>query len=191
MNALLTLLIIFSAYGSAHAETLHLNNGNSIEGKVLERGSDDVKVDVHGVTMTYFKDEIKDIDGKPLEQKIQSVEHKKDLILKFLEVFGTRKALQENFELMIKQLPKDQADQVQQLREKVKIDEIIERLIPIYDRLFTTAELQEYIQFYSSPSGKKLTTTIPLVMQESVRVSSQYIEEKFPQGIGEEKSATK
>ena len=69
--------------------------------------------------------------------------------------------------------------------ENVHVDEILEQLIPLYDKNFTEDQLKAFITFYSSPDGKKLLDTIPILMRDSVDISAKYFEEKFP----EEKAA--
>ena len=103
------------------------------------------------------------------------------MILKFIDVFGTRQALSNNFDLMLKQIEKEKPDEAQKIRQRVKVDEIIERLLPIYDRNFTSVDLKAFIAFYGSPEGQKLIGTIPELMKESVQESVKYMEEKFPE----------
>ena len=79
---------------------------------------------------------------------------KKALILKFIDVFGTRQALTNNFDVMLKQIEKEKPDEAQKIRQRVKIDEIIERLLPIYDRNFTSEDLKAFIDFYGSPRAR-------------------------------------
>ena len=144
--------------------------------------------------MTYYADEIKDVDGKPFAAKqtapapplagpagepvapqpavqpeaatppeaasnhvsapvstpaAEGIDpDKKALILKFIDVFGTRQALTNNFEMMLKQIEKEKPDEAQKIRQRVKIDEIIQRLLPVYDRNFTSEDLKGFIAFY-------------------------------------------
>ena len=174
--------------------------------------------------MTYYADEIKDVDGKPfaantrrpagrkpLNQKLSNLHlpkvqpettadqgtgeyscqskscqlapkmfqktgvisenKKKALILKFIDVFGTRQALSNNFDLMLKQIEKEKPDEAAKIRDRVKVDEIIDGLLPIYDRNFTSDDLKAFIAFYGSPEGQKLIRTIPELMKESVQES--------------------
>jgi len=204
---------------AASAATLKLTNGNAVQGDIVKQDSKSLQISVDGVIMTYYADEINDIDGKPfaagnskpatpssasapVAQPETSadqgtgnmaaapapapvaatvVQDKKALILKFIDVFGTRQALINNFDLMLKQIEKEKPDEAQKIRERVKVDEIIERLLPIYDRNFTSDDLKAFIAFYGSPEGQKLIGTIPELMKESVQESVKYMEEKFPE----------
>lgn len=104
---------------------------------------------------------------------------KKELILKFIDVFGTRTVMTKNFEAMVNAIAKQRPQEAQQFHDRIKVDEIIERLIPLYDKYFTVEDLKEYINFYSSPGGQKLVSSIGSIMKESVGVSAQYFREKF------------
>ncbi len=102
------------------------------------------------------------------------------LILKFIDVFDTKKAMEENLDLMIKSMPADDP-QTQKIKSGVNVDEIIQRLVPLYAAKFTDEQLNAFIAFYSSPDGQKLLSEIPQIMQESVDVTAQYFDEKFPE----------
>jgi hypothetical protein len=103
---------------------------------------------------------------------------KHDLILKFIDVFGTRDSLTRNLAELIKRSPPQQGQLIQ---KAVDIDELIEQLVPIYDKYFTDKDLMRYVDFYSSDSGQKLLQTVPKLMEDSVGVSLKYFKEKLPQ----------
>ena len=203
------LFLLFVSWGAlAMAETVNLNDGKTIVGKVLKKDYQSVTVDVNGAAMTYYADEIKDIDGKPLIASRQSQNliksnagevvnavsivtvddpiQKRELILKFIDVFGTRKVMAQNFDSMLNSLSQKNPDVALQIRERVKVDEIMERLIPLYDKHFTSQELKSYIDFYSSVIGQKLIVNIGDIMKESIEVSAIYLKEKFPEMAKEE-----
>ncbi len=197
-------LILLST--SVYAETINLKNGQTITGKILEKDAQSIKVDSNGMTMTYYMDEIKDIDGKSAEApapvksvqpiktpavtdaktSLEDPKEKRALIIKFIDVFGTRTVMAQNFDMMINALKEQKPQMASQFRERVKVDEIIEKLIPLYDKHFTSQELKTYIDFYSSPMGQKLITNISEIMKESIQVSAEYIKEKFPEAMKEE-----
>jgi len=231
-------MMMFWGLGAASAATVNLIDGRVVQGDIIKQDKKSLQISVDGVAMTYYADEIKDIDGKPFgapaaqagspadfvtQQPPLSHEpraanpivrdegrplvlpegayneplgnstpalapvadtidpEKKALILKFIDVFGTRQALINNFDLMLKQIEKEKPDEAKKIRERVKVDEIIERLLPIYDRNFTSEDLKAFIAFYGSPEGQKLIVTIPELMKESVVESVKYMEEKFPE----------
>lgn len=191
----LTVILVCFFVPAGSAELVILKNGSAVEGKITERVGKKIIMDIKGVAMTYYLDEIEVIDGvvpsapapapvpvtkpaiAPAAHPIPPGTSKKDLILEFIDVFGTRTSLTQNFEDVIKSAPSKQAKEFQ---KSVKVDEIIEALVPIYDKYFTPEELQAYIDFYSSPAGKKLVETIPHVMTDSVGVSLKYFQTKLP-----------
>jgi hypothetical protein len=206
MKLLLYVLLFLATTGSfVSADTIHLKDGRSIEGKIVLRDKNQIQIDVKGLTMTYYHDEIKDVNGLPLSNttptpaitatkipvtpasnapaapvKVSPAE-KRALILKFIDVFGTKKAMERNFESMVNSLAQQKPEQAVQIREKFKVDDIIERLIPSYDKYFTAEELKTYIEFYGSASGQKLISNIGLVMRDSIQIGEAYLKEKFPE----------
>ncbi len=239
------MMILLLASPLAYAVTVDLNDGSSIQGNIIKQDSKSLQLNVDGITMTYYADEIKDIDGRafgaaplapvtpaagvaaPAAEKpapaadttaspaapvaaiptpnVEPTEtpvavpqapasmpatpsssngidpEKKALILKFINVFGTRQALTNNFQNMLSQIEKEKPQEADQIRQRVKVDELIDRLVPIYDRNFTSDDLKAFIAFYSSPEGQKLISTIPELMKESVQESIKYMQEKFPE----------
>jgi hypothetical protein len=201
-------MMMFLAAGVAFATTVNLKDGQSLQGDIIKQDHNSLQISVDGVTMTYYADEIKDIDGKPFApapvapseamapapvaqpEAAASIgtspgymidPEKKELILKFMEVFGTRQALTNNFNAMLKQIAKNKPDEAQTIRQRVKVDEIVERLLPIYDRNFTSEDLKAFISFYGNAEGQKLIHTIPVLMKESITESIKYMREKFPE----------
>ena len=51
---------------SAFADVIILKSGRQLEGKILERNSESVKVDFYGVGITYFLDDIAQINGEKI-----------------------------------------------------------------------------------------------------------------------------
>ncbi len=62
---LLSVLFLFIA-GCAFADTLTLKSGQQIEGKIIEKNSDSVRIDSFGVELTYFLKEIDQINGEKI-----------------------------------------------------------------------------------------------------------------------------
>lgn len=218
MRKAFLILVGLLAVTPCWAAKIYLNSGSVIEGKIVETGSDSVKIDVGGVPVTYYKDEIARLEGDdaaamalgldavasspapeasapaasvpdaatPSPVAVDPVpasavsSQKKDMILKFIDVFGTRQAMISNFAQMLSALP---ADQAEKLRGIFSVDAIIEELVPVYDKHFSEAELAAFISFYSSAEGSKLVATIPQIMKESVDVSAKYFEARMPEDL--------
>lgn len=54
--------------------------------------------------------------------------------------------------------------------KEAKPDDLVNRIVPIYGKHLSEAEINELIKFYESPIGKKLVSVQPLIMQESAAV---------------------
>jgi hypothetical protein len=62
----------------------------------------------------------------------------------------------------------------EKFHSKVDSNQLIALIVPIYDKYYTHAEIKTLIQFYESPVGKKVATSMPKVMAESQAVGGQW-----------------
>ena len=177
----------------AQAEIIMLKDGSVVNAKILEQDKEKMKVTFNGKTVTYGVNEIQSVNGKPLTleepapSKVPGVSvggsptpsmmSKRELIKKFIDLFGTRESMTKNFERMLASLPPDKSAE---FKKVINVDEVIDNLVPLYDKYFTQAELEAYIAFYSSAQGQKFLKNIPLIMAESVNVNIEYYKGKFP-----------
>lgn len=53
-------------------------------------------------------------------------------------------------------------------------DELIQLIVPIYDRYFTHEEIKDIIKFYETPTGKKMVENLPFITQESMNAGQQW-----------------
>jgi len=167
-----------------YAETIYLNNGEVIKGPIAERASNYIIIKKGKRPVKYYYDEIKLIveKGQPeplaidYSQFENISEQKVNMIIHLLQVNGARNGLESNFERLISKASKDGKEE---LRELFNIDELIGRLIPIYDKHYTQEELQKIIQFYESPAGQKVITATPEILNEALSVSALFFQEKL------------
>ncbi|MFA6281264.1 MAG: hypothetical protein WCY05_02020 [Candidatus Omnitrophota bacterium] len=61
---ILSLMFLFIS-SSVFAETIVLKSGKTVEGKILEQTDKYIKVDIEGISITYYLDEIQSIGAKP------------------------------------------------------------------------------------------------------------------------------
>jgi hypothetical protein len=52
------------------------------------------------------------------------------------------------------------------LSAKLDVREVLEKIIPIYDKYYSLEDLRAVNAFYSSPAGQKILGSLPQVMQE-------------------------
>ena len=109
-----------------------------------------------------------------------------------MEVTGAKKQLNQMKPFMAKQmkplaeqlimprLPPDLRDPqiperfVQRFIERFDPDELINRIVPVYDKYYTREDVKQIIQFFETPLGRKFLETSPQLMQESMTVGQQY-----------------
>jgi hypothetical protein len=56
----------------------------------------------------------------------------------------------------------------------VNSDELVNGVIPIYQKHFTEEDLQAAIKFYRSPAGRRFIEKQPIVVQESMQAGQQW-----------------
>ena len=57
------------------------------------------------------------------------------------------------------------------------MNELLEMIIPIYDKYYTLEDLKAVNAFYSTPAGQKILSTLPQVMQESMEIGQKWGEQ--------------
>jgi uncharacterized protein len=64
-------------------------------------------------------------------------------------------------------------------RAEAKFDmaELIQLIIPVYDKYYTVEDLKALNAFYESPVGQKVLSTLPQITQESMRIGQAWGEE--------------
>jgi len=58
--------------------------------------------------------------------------------------------------------------------QKMDMHELVEKIIPIYDKYYTIDDLKAINGFYESPAGQKILATLPQIMQESMKVGQEW-----------------
>jgi len=100
MKKIFVLMIaILSISSFTFAETIVLKSGKTVEGKIIEKTDKYIKIDIHGVPLTYYSDEIESINGEemplPLESSRKTFEDDK-VIAVVLDKKFTYKELKPN-----------------------------------------------------------------------------------------------
>lgn len=111
--------------------------------------------------------------GKTLSAKHQDTE-------KLMELVGTRHILRDLFDQDIdaqiaamRHARPDVPEQFWQdftveFKRQASPDELMNAILPIYDKHFSHQEIRQLIAFYESPLGRKISTTLPEIQRESV-----------------------
>jgi hypothetical protein len=61
---ILVLLATFLVFGNTFAETVVLKSGKIVDGKIIEKTDKYIKIDLYGIPVTYYMDDIESIDGE-------------------------------------------------------------------------------------------------------------------------------
>jgi len=219
----LLMVFIFSTVSGVFAATVYLKNGSKIEGELVQKTGGMVKVNVGGVTITYYMDEIDRIEGggdvavspaakvssapvpaapagipvpavptPPVAPAVSGSSQSlapvsapsatggianKRTVLQYLELSGTKESLDQTFKQMMDDAKPEDA---QRLRAGYNIEEIMEILVPIYQKYLTQEDFQKLIEFYQSPAARKLQEVTPPLMEDALNASLQYFQAKLP-----------
>ncbi|HEY6914419.1 MAG TPA: DUF2059 domain-containing protein [Paludibacter sp.] len=57
---------------------------------------------------------------------------------------------------------------------KTSMSDLVEMLVPIYQKYMTIDDIKEMTKFYQTPVGQKYAKNTPLIMQESMQVGQQW-----------------
>jgi hypothetical protein len=60
---------------------------------------------------------------------------------------------------------------VQDMNKNFPVDDLIQAMIPVYQRHFTKRDIDAVVAFYSSPAGQKFLQEMPAITQESMQAS--------------------
>ena len=58
--------------------------------------------------------------------------------------------------------------------KEVHTEELVDLIVPVYDRNLTHDDVKELIRFYESPTGKKFVSVLPKITQESMVVGEKW-----------------
>ena len=116
----------------------------------------------------------------------------KDEVLKFMEVLRIRSQLNQYFDGISKQAkvgaeqgfkskvpnatPAQMAEVdkfAESLFKNMPVDEMVDAMVPIYQKHLTKEDLDGILAFYASPVGQKLQREQPAMMQEGMQVGAE------------------
>ena len=99
-------------------------------------------------------------------------------IEKMLKVTGMEKMMDQMKVQMISGLkaqlssaPNSFWDKFQQ---KMDVKELIEMIMPIYDKYYSVEDIKAINTFYGTEAGKKMLSSLPQIMQESMKIGQEW-----------------
>ena len=120
----------------------------------------------------------------------------KQSVLRLLDAMGSVKTMTqvldqtiavqaEYFAKLRPDIPADvMADLVSEGKKEAKPQELLDLLVPVYQKHFSASEVRALLAFYQSPAGRKLALETPKIATESMQVGQQW-GEQIGQRIGE------
>jgi len=70
-------------------------------------------------------------------------------------------------------------------QEKMDVHELLEKIVPLYDKYYTLEDLKAVNAFYESPAGRKVLSTLPQITQESMKIGQEWGEKMGKQAADE------
>jgi hypothetical protein len=58
--------------------------------------------------------------------------------------------------------------------KEVHTNELVDLIVPVYDRNLTQDDVKQLIKFYETPTGKKFVSVLPKITQESMVVGQKW-----------------
>ena len=107
---------------------------------------------------------------------------KEALIRDLLKTTGTAGLMQQMkrqiFDSFRKMAPSAGDEIWRELERRFDVDELTEKLIPIYDKYYSAEDLKGIVQFYQSPLGQRVLSTMPKVLSESMAIGQEWGRQK-------------
>jgi len=78
-------------------------------------------------------------------------------------------------------LPPDAQQQMDKMLQKLPTEEILQAMVPVYQKYLTKGDVNSLIAFYSSPTGQKMLSEMPQITKDGMQAESgimrQYMED--------------
>jgi len=117
---------------------------------------------------------------------------KEKAIKEMLDLMGTTALMNQMMDQMMGSMSSSLGSPTdgfwQKFREKMKPDDLLEMIIPVYDKYYTMDDIKAANAFYSSPAGQRILKALPQVMQESMVIGQKWGEKIAQQAIEEMKA---
>ena len=105
-------------------------------------------------------------------------EAKRNDIRKLIEITGVKESMADMLPQIIAPMKSSypqMPDRVwQELAEEFKVDDLVDRLIPVYEKYYTRDDIRGIIAFYQSPLGRKLIAVQSQMAPDILEVSQEY-----------------
>jgi hypothetical protein len=116
----------------------------------------------------------------PLRAENKKDDHTAKLqdIRRLLEVTGSSKIGEQAFNQIVNSFKQTMTNVPAEFWTEAikgfKPDELVDLIVPIYDKYLTHKDIKDLIKFYDTPVGKKFVSVQPQIMQESMAAGQQW-----------------
>ena len=105
---------------------------------------------------------------------VQSQENYKSLVVDFMSAQGQFETFNATIDQMASMMALTLDDSEKELLSKEVMGSLVDLLVPIYKNHFTEQDLEEAIELYKTPIGKKISEKTPIIAQETMQASMQW-----------------
>lgn len=99
-------------------------------------------------------------------------------VKKLFSLMGADKLGSQIMKQMIMQMKRGMPDVPEEywgsLEKKVNMDELIDLLVPVYQKYLTQEDITGLIEFYNSPLGKRFISAQPSITKDSMQIGQQW-----------------
>jgi hypothetical protein len=99
-------------------------------------------------------------------------------IRKMLELTGTVKLTTQVLDQMIdtfkSQNSSVSADFWDRFEKQMNPQDLVDKMVPLYDKYYTLDDLKAINAFYESPAGQRVLANSPLIMRESMQIGQEW-----------------
>ena len=103
---------------------------------------------------------------------------KQKAIEKMLRITGTEKLMEQMKTQLMTSFRSSRTGVPEEFwtefEKKLDMRRLLEEIIPLYDKYYTLEELRAVNDFYESTVGKKVLSTLPQIMQESMKIGQEW-----------------
>lgn len=117
--------------------------------------------------------------GQPSAAAMQGIDPAKAAeIHKMLELTGTEKMMNQMLDQMFASFKMQNnsvsADFWDRMQKEMNTQDLIDKIIPLYDKYYTLDDLKAVNAFYESPAGQRVLASTPQIMHESMQIGQDW-----------------
>lgn len=118
-------------------------------------------------------------------QKYLDVVHSKEMMTKTMEAMSKpmRQMMHEEYLRGKEKLPPDFEERMSKRMEEdlksMPFDEMLQAMVPVYQKHFTKGDINALLAFYSSPTGQKMIRELPAITAEAMQAVMPILREKM------------